>query len=159
MPDMLVKLYDLPDNGALLERLRGEGITVKRAMTGDKQAIVDFVGHHFTDSWRNECETAFSPLPVHCYIAVKEGSVIGFACHDVVMKNFFGPTGVLDDYRGLGIGKALLLECLSAMRQNGYGYAIIGWVEDALPFYEKCVGAIAIPDSFPGVFRDMIKLG
>ncbi|MFD1908152.1 hypothetical protein ACFSQ7_35390 [Paenibacillus rhizoplanae] len=42
MPDMLVKLYDLPDNGALLERLRGQGIVIKRAMTGDKQAIVDF---------------------------------------------------------------------------------------------------------------------
>jgi GNAT superfamily N-acetyltransferase len=158
MPDMLVKLYDLPDNGALLERLRGEGIAVKRAMTGDKQAIVDFVGRHFTASWRNECETAFAGLPVNCYIAVKDGQVIGFACHDVVVKNFFGPTGVLEDYRGYGIGKALLLECLYTMRRNGYGYAVIGWAVDAIPFYEKNVGAIAIPDSFPGVFRDMIGM-
>lgn len=105
MPDMLVKLYDLPDNGALLERLRGQGIVIKRAMTGDKQAIVDFVGRHFTESWRNECEVAFAHLPVHCYIAVKQGEVIGFACHEVVMKNFFGPTGVLDDYRGWASGR------------------------------------------------------
>ncbi|MBW4082255.1 GNAT family N-acetyltransferase [Paenibacillus sp. S150] len=158
MPDMLVKLYDLPEKQGLLDSLRSRGIVIKRAMTGDKQAIVDFVGSHFTASWRSECECAFARLPVNCYIAVKDGTVIGFACHDVVVRNFFGPTGVLEEYRGLGVGKALLLECLCAMRQNGYGYAVIGWVVDALSFYERSVGAIAIPDSFPGAYRDMIGL-
>ncbi len=158
MPDMLVKLYNLPEKQEGLLKLQTQGIKIKRAMTADKHSIVEFVGSHFSTNWRNECECAFSQLPVNCYIAVKDKQVIGFACHDVVVKNFFGPTGVLEEYRGLGIGKALLLECLYTMHENGYGYCVIGWVEEALSFYEKTVGAIAIADSFPGAYQDMIGL-
>jgi len=158
MPDMLVKLYNLPEKQELLEQLQGHGVVIKRAMTGDKQQIVEFVGRHFTASWRDECECAFAQLPANCYIAVKDKQIIGFACHDVVVRNFFGPTGVLEEHRGLGIGKALLLECLYAMRGNGYGYAVIGWVEAAISFYERTVGATVIADSFPGVYGDMIGI-
>jgi GNAT superfamily N-acetyltransferase len=158
MPDMLVKLYDLPPNQELIARLQSQGIQIKRALTADKHRIVDFVGSHFTDNWRNESECAFSQLPVNCFVAVKDKEVIGFACYDVIVKNFFGPTGVQQEYRGLGIGKALLLESLYAMRDKGYSYGIIGWVVDALQFYEKNVGAIAIEDSFPGAYRDLIAL-
>jgi GNAT superfamily N-acetyltransferase len=157
MPDMLVKLYDLPEKQDLLTKLQTQGITIKRAMTADKHRIVEFVGKHFTTNWRNECECAFARLPVNCYIAVKDKEIIGFACHDVIVRNFFGPTGVLEEHRGYGIGKALLLECLYTMRENGYGYAIIGWVEGALAFYEKQVGAVMIPDSFPGAYRDLLN--
>ena len=32
MPDMLVKLYELPDESALLEELSSQGLAVRRAM-------------------------------------------------------------------------------------------------------------------------------
>lgn len=158
MPDMLVKLYDLPDNSELIAGLHAQGILIKRAMTADKHRIVEFVGRHFTDNWRNEADFALSQLPVHCFIAVKDKQVIGFACYDAVVKNFFGPTGVLEAYRGLGIGKALLLECLYAMRDQGYAYGVIGWVVEALDFYKRTVGAVVIEDSFPGAYRDLIAM-
>ncbi|THF84471.1 GNAT family N-acetyltransferase [Cohnella fermenti] len=158
MPDMLVKLYDLPDNSGLLAGLREKNIHIKRAMTADKSKLVDFVGAHFPENWRNESDCAFSRLPSNAFVAIKDKQIIGFALYDVVVRNFFGPTGVLEEYRGLGIGKALLLETLHAMHNEGYAYAIIGWVEAALDFYAKTVGAIAIPDSFPGPYRDLLAL-
>jgi hypothetical protein len=41
------------------------------------------------------------------------------------------------------------------MRQEGFGYAIIGGVGPA-DFYVKTVGAIAIEDSEPGIYRDLL---
>ena len=35
------------------------------------------------------------------------------------------------------------------MRDDGYAYAIIGWVSDAAPFYEKLVNATFIPGGEP----------
>lgn len=159
MPDMLVKLYQLPDSQPFLDKLKSRGIQIKRAMTADKQRVVDFVAAHFTANWTNECECTFARLPVNSFIAVRDKQIIGFACYDAIIRNYFGPTGVLEECRGLGVGQALLLETLHAMHHDGYSYCIIGWVTDAQPFYEKAVGAIAIPDSFPGGYKDLIDLG
>jgi hypothetical protein len=38
----------------------------------------------------------------------------------------------------MGVGRALTLSCLHAMRGYGYGYAVIGSVGPAA-FYEKCL--------------------
>ena len=64
-----------------------------------------------------------------------------FACFDSSAKGFFGPIGVLSEYRGKRVGQSLLLKTLYAMKEYGYGYAIIGWVSDAELFYRKTVGA------------------
>jgi len=50
----------------------------------------------------------------------------------------------------------LLLECLRAMRELGYVYAIIGGVGPA-DFYAKCVGAVPIADSTPGIYADLLE--
>jgi predicted N-acetyltransferase YhbS len=72
------------------------------------------------------------------------------------MKGFFGPTGVDAHQRGRGIGKALLVACLQAMRHEGYGYAIIGGVGPA-EFYSKAVGATLIEGSAPGIYKGMLR--
>jgi hypothetical protein len=48
-----------------------------------------------------------------------------------------------------------LFNCLEAMKQQGYGYAIIGGVGPA-EFYAKTVGAIPIEGSEPGVYRGLL---
>ena len=58
--------------------------------------------------------------------------------------------------RGQGIGEALLIESLTAMREAGYGYAVIGGVGPA-KFYERVAGAIEIPESTPGVYAGMLS--
>jgi hypothetical protein len=49
----------------------------------------------------------------------------------------------------------LLLSCLLEMKLKGYGYAIIGWIGPQ-EFYEKTVGAVVIPDSTPGIWKDWL---
>src|SRR5690606_5705711 len=109
MPDMLVKLYELPPHAALIDDLAAQGITVRRALAPEKHRIVDWVRENFSARWASECDVAMTGRPPGCYIAVKESGkkkeIIGFACHDATCKNFFGPTGVLESERGKGIGK------------------------------------------------------
>jgi hypothetical protein len=49
----------------------------------------------------------------------------------------------------------LLFACLEAMKQQGFGYAIIGGVGPAA-FYSKTVGAVAIEGSEPGIYRGLL---
>ena len=104
MPDMLVKLYDLPDEAPALARSYAFGVEIRRATAPD----------------------------------------------------FFGPTRVLDSEQGHGVGTALLLRCLTAMREYGYGYAIIGSV-GPVEFYQKTCNATVIPDSDPGIYKDFLR--
>lgn len=154
--DLLVKLYTVEEDHSLLKKLADEGIEIKRALSPDKGRILQFIKANFTEGYENECDVCFANMPVSCFIAVKDHKMIGFACFEATAKNFFGPTAVLDEFHGKGIGKALLLRSLVAMRELGYGYAIVGWVDDALQFFLKTVDAQIIPDSFPGVYGRMI---
>jgi len=155
--DMLVKLYDLPDNIPGLKELKKQGILIKRALPVDKHRIIEFIKDTFSKGWASECDTCFSNKPVTCFIAVKEKKIIGFACYDATARNFFGPMGITYTYRGKGIGRVLLLKCLLSMKEAEYAYAIIGCVDDAVEFYHKTVNAIIIDDSFPGIFSRMIS--
>lgn len=156
MSDMLVSLYQLPDPAALRDGLKDRGILIRTAMAYEKHQVVDWVRTTFSDAWAAETDVAFSNQPISCFIAVEEGQLVGFACHDSTCKNFFGPTGVFESHRGQGIGKALLLSCLHAMATAGYGYAIIGGA-GAPEFYGKSVGATPIEGSCPGIYPDRLR--
>ena len=153
MPDMLVNLLKLPpmDESELNEK----GIVIRRAMTPDQFRIVPFVQEVSSLSASGECAVCFAHQPVSCFVATEGARLVGYACYDATMRDFFGPTAVRESHRGLGVGKALLLRALHAMRAEGYAYAIIGGV-GPIPFYEKCVGARVIENSDPGVYEDFI---
>jgi GNAT superfamily N-acetyltransferase len=153
--DMLVKLYDLPDSGPAFDRLRQAGITMRRALAPEKHKVTAWVRETFSEAWASEAEVAFSHQPVSCFIAVQQKKIVGFACHDATCPNFFGPTGVDPKAQKNGIGIALLFACLEDMRQQGFGYAIIGGVGPA-EFYAKAVGAVAIEGSEPGIYRGLL---
>lgn len=155
MPDMLVKLYDLPPANREVERLRSEGIASRRAESYERTAVLAFVENHFP-YWCDEAAAAFGAVPPTAFIAVRAGNIVGFACYNVTRPNYFGPTGVAERERGSGIGKVLLLQCLEALAGEGYAYAIIGGVGPA-NFYEKTVGATLIPGSEPGIYANMVR--
>jgi len=159
MPDMLVKLYDMPQKD-YTEILNANDIKIKRSFIGDKQKILTFVKENFSEGWARECECALMQVPSTCYIAVKDKEIVGFACFDATAKNFFGPTGVKASMRGMKIGAALLHACMNSIREQGYAYAIIGWVGDARLFYEKEVGATVIEGGEPGksIYSNMIEM-
>ena len=153
--DMLVKLYDLPDSQSLREQLAKAGVSLRRGLVPEKHKVIAWVRDNFSEGWASEAEVAFARQPVSCFIAVKDGKLAGFACHDVTCRNFFGPTGVLPKSRKGGVGTALLLACLEDMKQQGYGYAIIGGVGPA-DYYAKAVGAVAIEGSDVGIYRGLL---
>ena len=158
MADLLVKLYELPASAQALEKLREDGIEVRRALGPEKQAIVEWAEKKFSRSWASECDVALSAQPVTCFIAVREKQVIGFACYDATLKGFFGPIGVDESVKKKGLGKALLIRTLEAMRDAGYGYAAIGWA-GPVEFFSKTVGATIIEGSEPGVYKNLVKAG
>jgi GNAT superfamily N-acetyltransferase len=153
--DMLVKLYELPDSQDSYQRLQQAGITLRRALAPEKHIVTSWVRQNFSEAWASEADVAFSRQPISCFIATQQRNVVGFACHDATCPNFFGPTGVEPNARQNGIGAALLFACLEAMKQQGFGYAIIGGVGPAA-FYSKTVGAIPIEGSEPGIYRGLL---
>ena len=153
MPDMLVNLEKLP--GCDTGKLEKEGIRIIRAMTPNMFQVLDFVKQTMGERAMGEAAVCFSHQPVSLFIAVKDDKIIGFACYNATLKDYFGPTEVLEEYRGQGIGKALLLKCLESLKADGYAYAIIGGV-GPVDFYYKCCGATVIPDTDPGIYKDML---
>lgn len=156
MPDMLVRLYDLPDPAPYDARTSAAGIVVRRLDAWDREPLRRFIDEHFKNSnWSAEAEFAFSHgHPITGFAAIKDGEIVGFAVYETSRRGFFGPTGVRENVRGCGAGASLLFRCLESMREMGYGYAIIGWVGPA-EFYEKVCGATVIPLSDASVYRHL----
>ncbi|MEO8629194.1 MAG: GNAT family N-acetyltransferase [Betaproteobacteria bacterium] len=150
MPDLLVKLYDLPAVASTGPH------RVRVAMAYEKHALVDWVRREFGVTWASECDVAFAKSPISCYIATVSQAIVGFACYDTTCRGFFGPIGVTEAMRGRGIGRDLLLTCLQGMASVGYGYAVVGGAT-CPAFYTKAVEAIEIPGSSPGIYRDRLK--
>ena len=153
MGDLLVKLYDLPEFD--FEKL--EGISIQRPLAADRKRVVKWVEKNFRDRWASEVEMAFSQHPLTCFIALGEGGkLLGFACYNTSFNGFFGPTGVDETARGRGIGTALLIRTLHALREAGYAYGIIGY-SGADEYYQKTVGAIPIENSEPGAYQGWVS--
>ena len=99
---------------------------------------------------------AFANHPPSCLVAVEGQDILGFACYDATARGLFGPTGVTEASRGRGIGAALLMASLHAMREQGYAYAVIG-AAGPIDFYRRQVGGMVIPDSWPGLYRGLLR--
>lgn len=142
MQDLLVSLYNV-DYGD--KYAKDESIKIVRVLSPNSDAVVNFVTKHFSKGWASEIKGALYQTTPKVFIAVKDNNIIGFAAYDATAKGYFGPIGVDESIRGQNIGKALLLHALEAMYHEGYGYAIIGGVNDkVIPFYEKSCQAIRI---------------
>jgi GNAT superfamily N-acetyltransferase len=152
MPDLLVNLLKLPT----LEPLTDQGVNIRRAQPFEITPVLKFIEENFSASWADEVSVGFANKPVTVFVATRDGRVVGFAGYECTRKAFFGPTGVAEDERGSGIGKALLIASLWGLGELGYVYGIIG-AAGPVEFYQKTVGAIVIPDSEPGIYTDLLK--
>ncbi len=152
---MIVNLYELPDSRELYEKVEAHGITLRRARAYERHIVANWVGDHFSPKWVSEVKVAMSRQPVTCFIATRNKKILGFACIETTAKGFYGPTGVGEDARGTGIGRALLFKSMEALKESGYVYGVIGGVGPR-EFYEKVCNAIEIPNSGPGVYTDIL---
>jgi GNAT superfamily N-acetyltransferase len=152
--DILVKLYELPPLDPW--RTEAAGVIVRRAIAPEKHLVTAWVRDRFEAAWASEAEVAFASHPVSCLIAVRGQELLGFACYDATALGVFGPTGVVEAARGLGIGAALFLASLHAMRERGYAYAVVG-AAGPVEFYRRLVDGMLIPGSWPGLYRGMLR--
>ncbi|MEA3336938.1 MAG: GNAT family N-acetyltransferase [Chloroflexota bacterium] len=156
MTDLLVRLYDLENDWTFIADQARLGHIIRKPIGPEKQLIVDWVRAKFSDGWASETDIALANFPLSCFIAQKQGVLLGFACYDATALGYFGPIGVDDSYRNLGIGKALLVACMLDMKLKGYGYAIIGSAGPT-EFYSSTLNVIEIPDSTPGLWKYWLK--
>ncbi len=156
MSDMLIKLYTLEDDRLFLTEQKQLEIDIRKPIGPENHVILNWVTTHFGAGWASEAGVAISNKPRTCFVAVKKNEIIGFACYDATALGFFGPIGVENVHRKRGTGTALMTACLLDMKLKGYGYAIVGAVENAA-YYKKAVGALEIPDSSPGIYKNRIK--
>jgi predicted N-acetyltransferase YhbS len=156
MPDMLVNLLRLAPLEPVLNELRQTGVVVRRAEPYEITVVRDFVLANFQAGWADEITVGYANKPVSVLIAIRDKRVVGFAAYECTRRGFFGPMGVAERERGLGLGKALLVASLWGLREMGYVYGIIGGAGPT-EFYERTVGATIIPDSVPGIYADPIK--
>ena len=133
MTDMLVKLYDLPETLSTFSNLVAPDITIRKPIGTEKSLAVKWVRENFEEGWATEMEVSFSRSPTSSYIAQQGRNMVGFACYDTAALGLFGPMGVIE----------------------GYGYAVIGWAGPQ-DFYAKIAGAVAIPDSTPGIWKNWL---
>ena len=159
MPDLLVNLLRLPPLDPLMHDLRGRDIAIRRAQPFEQSIVRGFIERNFATAWADEIAVAYGNKPVSLYIATRAGEggsrLLGFAAYECTRRNFFGPMGVLEGERESGIGTALLVAALHAMREMGYVYAIIGGV-GPVEFYQRTVGATVIAESTPGIYADKL---
>lgn len=131
--DLIVNLYE---NNLDYKAL--DGIKIQRILSPQFHLLESFIGKHFSVEWQDEVKAGMYQVNPTIFIAVKNSEIVGFAAFDCTAKGYFGPTGVNPAFQKQGIGTALLLSTLSAMREFGYGYAIIGGAgEHVYPFYSK----------------------
>jgi len=149
MTDMLVKLYDLPRITPPLSK----GIAVHRALGSDKDQITTWVTQTFSQGWSEECASAFDRQPAACFVARENQRLIGFCVYDATALGMMGPVGVAVGYHGQGVGRHLVVTTLKDMAARGYAYAVVGWVGPQA-FFTHTVGAIPIPGSSPGIYRE-----
>lgn len=153
MADMLVNLYNLPNEYTFINE---QCIKIIRVLPPDIHLVKEFISKNFSLAWSSEASVSLYKTNPTCFIAHKDQEIIGFACYDATAKGFFGPIGVAEKYRSYGVGKALLMKTLLAMREDGYAYAIIGGASGAKAFYEKTCDAMEIPNSDLSVYQRMI---
>jgi len=152
MADMLVKLYDLPS----VPTPASPDICVRRALGPEKQQVVAWVARFFSQGWADEGDLAFTRQPVACFIAHTERSIVGFCAYDATARGLLGPIGVIENMRGRGIGRCLLLTALKDMAAQGYAYAVVGWAGPEA-FFARTARAVPIAGSDPGIYRNLLS--
>jgi GNAT superfamily N-acetyltransferase len=155
MGDLLVRLYELEDDWSFVQSQQEIGVTIRKPIGPEKHTLLEWIRSSFYPAWASEADVALSHVPQSCFIAIRDGAFIGFACYDGTALGFFGPMGVLEAHRRQGTGSALLLACMLDMKLKGYGYAIIGWA-GAEAFYERYTGATPISRSDKSIYGTFV---
>jgi hypothetical protein len=56
MPDLFVKLYELPDVRSHIDEFQKEGVNIRKAMAYEKRQVVEWVEDNFGKGWAIEVQ-------------------------------------------------------------------------------------------------------
>ncbi len=152
MPDLLVPLYAAPESFSC------KGFRVRRSLAHEGDTIRKWIEANFSSGWAAEVLPAVSRTPSTMIIALDEstGKLAGFCVWDCTALGFLGPVGVAEEYRGAGVGRAVTIEVLHCMREQGYGYGVIG-AAGPVDFFQTVCKATVIQESTPGIYPEPIS--
>ena len=152
--DILIKLYGYNDDPAIYKRIEDQGVRIKRVMPMNITPVYEFIKDRFARAWADESLPAL--INGDCFVAVRGKDLLGFHVIEASARGFVGPLGVVPEARRMGIGQALVLAAVKAMREKGYRYAIGGmshpWGHASV---EGVASSMLIPDS-GGSYEDML---
>ena len=117
-------------------RLEAAGVKVLPADGDTPQWVRSIWG----DGWAWEVEQSLDRRGAGCYVAMRDGEILGFAAYGANRPSWFGPMGTAPAAEGLGVGRVLLRRCLADQRAGGHTSAQIGWA-GPIAFYSKAVAA------------------
>lgn len=140
-------------------------LQIRPATAEDCPLILEFILELATyEKLRHECvvtvpllkESLFTDQPkVFCVLAEYGGKPAGFALYFFNFSTFLGRHGlyledlfVRPEFRGLGIGKSLLLHLAKVCREQGLGrfeWSVLDWNEPAIEFY-RSLGAMPMDE-------------
>ncbi|HEY1963233.1 MAG TPA: GNAT family N-acetyltransferase [Rhizomicrobium sp.] len=144
---------------------RDSHITIRPAKQGDEALVCTFIRelaeyerllHECQATEENISAALFAPSPrVFCEIAESDGAAAGFALwfynfstfrakHGIYLEDLF----VRPEFRGRGIGKALLVHLAQRAMREGCGrfeWSVLNWNEPSIAFY-KSLGAKPLSD-------------
>ncbi|MCX8180771.1 MAG: GNAT family N-acetyltransferase [Thermofilaceae archaeon] len=127
----------------LCERLRQNGIVVRKARLEESELLSRWVEERFSPFWRIEVEMGMNAEDGGVLLAEKDGEIIGFSVYGALRPDYFGPIGVDPQRRGGGVGTVLLFECLKLMKAEGVRVATIPWTTH-LTFYTQIPGLSSV---------------
>jgi mycothiol synthase len=128
-----------PEILELEKRLAQDGITVRPVEPADLPALMPFIAGRFGWDWYRFAQEYLLELfgpgsdEISFLVAVQGGRIVGY-CQQ--RRERFGPFGVAEEMRNLGIGRLLLFRCLAAMLAQGFHCAWFLWTgRDAARLY------------------------
>ena len=140
-------------------------ISIRRARPGDAGLVVSFIRAlaeyekllHEVEVTEAMMDAAlFGPEPrLFCDIAEWNGEAVGFAVWFINFSTFSGRSGIYledlfvrPDYRGKGLGKALLVHLARTCVDNGWSrlqWSVLDWNTPSIEFY-KSLGAVLMDE-------------
>jgi len=143
----------------------GTGLTIRPSTVDDIPLILDFIrglagyerlSHEVTATEADLRVSLFSERPAaECILAFWDGNPAGFAVFFHNYSTFLGRSGlyledlfVRPEFRGQGIGRALLLRLAAIAKERNCGrfeWAVLDWNTPAIEFYKR-LGAKPMDD-------------
>jgi GNAT superfamily N-acetyltransferase len=140
-------------------------VRIRPAKEADAPLVLEFIrklaeyGDIASEATVNEAEVRsalFGPRPVAEAILAYAGSEpAGFAVYSFTFSSFMGKAGIYvedlfveNQFRGKGIGKALLVTLARLGRERGCGrleWSVLNWNEQAMEFYQD-LGAVPMDE-------------